>query len=55
MRQKIDPEKVLEAHSEDVIAQRKHYPYYTTVITSSEKRWLKTSINKTFEANFKIF
>ena len=50
----MDPEKVLEAHSEDVVAQRKHCAYYT-VIASSEKRLLKTSINKIFEANLKIF
>ena len=33
----MDPEKVLEDHSEDVFAQRKHCPY-DTVIASSEKR-----------------
>lgn len=38
----MDPEKVLEAHPEDVIPERKHCPYYTTVIALTEGRWFKT-------------
>lgn len=44
---------MLEAHSEDVVAQRKHCSYYTG-IALSEKKWLKTSINKIFEANLNL-